>query len=206
MEWLKKLLEEQGLSEEQAKAIIEGVESNYKGYVPPHRFEEVNTAKKQAEEDVKERDKQLDKLKKSAGDNEELRQQIAKLQEENKAASEKYASDMKELRTSTALRLAIGDSAHDSELVLSLLDKAKIELDDDGNIKAGLDEQIQSLRESKAFLFVQKQEKDNENKGPTFKGMKPTDGTGGSSGHYEVDFEQMSDEEYYKYMEQQKNK
>lgn len=206
MEWLKKLLEEQGLADEQVKAIIEGVEGNYKGFVPPHRFEEVNTAKKQAEEDVKERDKQLDKLKKSAGDNEELRQQIAKLQEENKAASEKYASDVKELRTNTAMRLAIGDSAHDAELVLSLLDKTKIELDEEGGLKAGFEEQLQSLRETKAFLFAQKQEKEDGKKAPTFKGITPADGAGGSGGHDEVDFENMSDADYYKYMDQQKNK
>jgi DNA-binding transcriptional MerR regulator len=102
MEWLKKLLEAQGLNEAQIKAILEGVTANYTGFVPPHRFEEVNTAKKQLEEDIKERDKQLTELKKNAGDNAALQEQITKLQADNKAATEKYEADMKDLRLSTA--------------------------------------------------------------------------------------------------------
>jgi hypothetical protein len=181
MEWLKKLLEAQGLSEIQIKAIVEGVETNYSGYVPKHRFDEVNTAKKKAEDDLKERDKQMTELKNAVGDNEELKKQIEQLQADNKTAADKYAAELKDLRINAALKVAIAADVHDSDLVLGLLDKAKIELDDAGNIKAGLDDQIKALQTSKAFLFV---EKDPDGKG-RFKGAKPPeskDPNGGGGG------------------------
>ncbi|EJW14730.1 phage scaffolding protein [Paenibacillus alvei] len=207
MEWLKELLKKSGFDESKVDELVADVNKELpKHFVAKTQYNDVVEARKKAEKEVADRDKQLGDLKKSVGDNDELKQQIAKLQADNKAAAEKYASDLKELKTNTALRLAIGDSAHDAELVLSLLDKTKIELDEDGGIKAGFEEQLQSLRETKAFLFAQKQEKEDEKKGPTFKGITPADGAGGSGGHHEVDYENMSDAEYYKLMEQQKNK
>ncbi|MCY9511713.1 phage scaffolding protein, partial [Paenibacillus larvae] len=83
MEWLKKLLKGKGLTGEQIASIVGGVEENYKGYIPKHRFDEVNEAKKQLEVDIKDRDKQLSELKKNVGDNEELKKQIEQLQGEN---------------------------------------------------------------------------------------------------------------------------
>ncbi|MCM3273668.1 phage scaffolding protein [Paenibacillus elgii] len=174
MEWLKKLSESQGLSAEQIKAIVSGVEENYQGYVPKHRFDEVNEAKKKLESEMKDRDKQLAELKKSAGDNEELTKQIEQLQTENKAAAEKHEAAMTELRMSAAVKLALTGEVHDPDIVTNLLDKSKIELGEDGGVKAGLDEQVKALRESKAFLFVQKQEGQKQ---PLFKGFTPVDGT-----------------------------
>lgn len=139
-------------------------------WIPKETFNQVNEAKKKAEDDLKERDKQLDGLKKSAGDNEALKQQIETLQGENKAAREKYEADMKELRTNAALKLALTADAHDPDLVAGLIDKSKIELDDAGNVKAGLNDQIKALREGKAFLF-------KEQKGPKFKGATPPSGS-----------------------------
>lgn len=181
MEWLKKLLEVQGLNEAQIKAIIEGVGANYTGYVPPHQFEEVNKAKKQAEADLKERDNQLTDLKKSAGDNAVLQEQITKLQSDNKAAAEKYEADVNELRLGTAIKLALSGEVHDSDIVTSLLDKSKIEIDEIGAIKRGLDDQIKSLRESKAFLFVPKPDPAQQQTTTQFKGVNPAEGSGSKS-------------------------
>jgi hypothetical protein len=176
MEWLKKLLEAQGLSADQIKTITEGVESNYKGWVPQHRFDEVNSAKKKAEDDLKDRDKQLEDLKKSSGDADALKKQIETLQGENKTAKEKYEADVKDLRLSTALKLALAGKVHDPDIVAGLLDKSKIEIDDAGGVKAGLDDQIKALQTSKGFLFVAEDGK------PRFKGAKPPEGGGGGSG------------------------
>lgn len=170
MDWLKKLLEGKGLSEELIKSIVEGVEKNYEGYVPSHRFNEVNEAKKQLESDLKDRDKQLTELKKSAGDNKELEKQIEQLQTDNKKNAEDYQTKIKDMALTTAIKLALTGEVHDPDILLGLLDKTKIEIDDKGGIKTGLDDQVKALRDSKAFLFVQK---DGDTK---FKGVTPPDG------------------------------
>lgn len=140
-------------------------------WFPKEKFDEANTAKKKAEESLKERDKQLEELKKSSGDNEALKQQIEALQTENKTAREQYEAEKQELKLNTALKLDLGNSVHDVDMVISLLDKSIIELGDDGSIKKGYKEQIETLRDGKSFLFVPEQA------APTFRGMSPTDGT-----------------------------
>ncbi|MFX3631861.1 MAG: phage scaffolding protein [Candidatus Pristimantibacillus sp.] len=179
MEWLTKLLESQGMSADQIKVIVEGVEGNYKTHVPKHRFDEVNAAKKQAEDSLKDRDTQLADLKKSTGDNVELQKKIEQLESDNKSAAEKYDADLKELRTNTALKLALSGEVHDPDIVTGLLDRTKIELDENGSVKAGLDDQVKALRESKAFLFVEKQTTQGQNQ---FRGARPPEGGGGSGG------------------------
>lgn len=169
-----------GLSDEQATKAAAASHDELKSYIPKARFDEVNTAKKKAEEDLQERDKQLEELKKSAGDSAVLQEQITKLQGENKAAADKYAADVNELRLNTAIKLALSGEVHDPDIVAGLLNKTKIELDDSGAIKGGLDDQIKSLRESKAFLFAEKQTQQFQ-----FRGANPAEGrenSGGSNG------------------------
>lgn len=140
-------------------------------WFPKEKFDEVNTAKKKAEDDLKERDKQLETLSKSAGDNETLKGEINKLREENKAATEKYEAEVKDLKINTALKLALAGEVHDADLVAGLIDRNTIKVKDDGTIESGFDDQVKALRESKAFLFVEK-----ANTKP--KGWKPADPSG----------------------------
>lgn len=141
-----------GISEELAAKAEDASKKELEAYVPKTDLETVSAAKAQLEKDIKARDKQLDELKKASGSSEELQKQITDLQAENKAAKEKYEADMKELRLSTAIKLALGDSAHDADLVSSLVDKTKLILSDDGKV-TGLDDQVKALKEGKAFLF-----------------------------------------------------
>ncbi|MFJ2042236.1 phage scaffolding protein [Paenibacillus taichungensis] len=177
MDWLKELLKAQGVSDDKITSIVEGVEGNYKGWVPEHRFKEVNEGKKQAEKAIADRDKQIEELGKTAGLGEDLKKQIDALQTENQTAKEKYEAEVKTLRLDTALKLSLSGQVHDPDIVAGLLDKTKIELNEDGSVKGGLDDQVTSLRESKAFLFVPK-----EDGKPAFKGAKPAEGTPGSQG------------------------
>lgn len=141
-----------GLTEEQATKAETESKKELEGFVPKTRFDEVNTSKKQLETDIKERNTQLETLKKSVGDNEELKTQIATLQADNKKKDEDYQTQLKELQVSNAIKLAIADKAQDAELVAGLFDKSKLILGEDGKI-TGLDEQLKSLKESKGFLF-----------------------------------------------------
>lgn len=123
-------------------------------WFPKEKFDEVNNTRKRLETDLKERDEQLTDLQKAAKDLPALQEQITKLQAENQAAADKYNADMQELRLNTALKMALNGHAHDPDIVSGLLDKTKIELDENGAVKGGLEDQIKGLRESKAFLFV----------------------------------------------------
>lgn len=141
-----------GLTEDQAaKAEVES-KKELETYVPKTRFDEVNNSKKQLENDIKERDTQLEGLKKSSGDNEALSKQIETLQTDNKAAKEKYENDLKDLKVSNAIKLAVSDKAQDADLVAGLFDKSKIILNDDGKV-VGLEDQLKDLQTNKAFLF-----------------------------------------------------
>ncbi len=162
-----------GFTEEQATKAATASQEELNGYIPKARFDQVNDTKKQLEKDIATRDKQIDDLKKvdAAG----LQAEITRLQGENKTAKEKYEADMKALTLANALKLALTGKTHDPDIVAGLLDKTKIELDDNGNVKSGLDDQLKSLKESKAFLFVE--EKKKEEPEFQFKGFKPAEGS-----------------------------
>lgn len=176
MEWLKELLKNAGVDESKIGEIVEGAGKEvYKHFVSKTQYNDIAEAKKRLETDLSERDKQFEGLKKSAGDNEELKAKIKELQEANKTAAEKYQKEAKELQLKTALKLKLAGKVHETALddVLNQFDTTKIELDEHGNIKGGYDDQEKSLRESKGFYFVP--EKPDET---TFFGLKPFNGGG----------------------------
>lgn len=153
------LMKIDGMTDELATKIAEQSAEELKGYIPKTRFDEVNEAKKNAEELVKERDKQLDDLKKSSGDNEELKKQIEQLQEDNKATVKKYEADIKKMQIDNAVQAALKDAGakNVTAAVALLKDIDKAELSDDGTVK-GLAEQITELQKSESYLFNTKTE------------------------------------------------
>ncbi|MEK3788759.1 phage scaffolding protein [Paenibacillus sp. FSL K6-1230] len=180
MDWLRELLKKQGLDDAKIDAIVgEAGKELPKHFVPKSQYNDASEAKKQAEQDRDKVSSQLEELKKSAGDNQALKDQITKLQGENKTAKDEYDAKVKDLQLTTAIKLALTGQAHDLDIVAGLLDKTKIELDDTGTVKGGLDDQVKALRESRGFLFVP----EDGNK-PRFKGAKPPEGgdPGGNGG------------------------
>ncbi|MBG9548341.1 phage scaffolding protein [Cytobacillus firmus] len=124
------------------------------------------------------RDKDLKELKKQAEGSEELQKKLDDLQKQYDTEKAAYAQKLKDMQLTSALKLTLAADVHDTDLVATLLDKSKIELDENGNIKAGLKEQLEALRESKAFLFVPKQEGSDQK----FKGFSPADGKPAGAG------------------------
>lgn len=151
-----------GIEEKLAEKAAEASKKELSGFVPKDRFDEVNESKKQMETSLKEYEAQMETLKAATGDSESLKKQISELQEQNKKKDEEYKKQMNDLRMTNAIKLAISESAQDSDLVAGLIDKEKLILGDDGKV-TGLDEQIKSLKENKSFLFKEapkeKQEK-----------------------------------------------
>lgn len=171
------LMKIEGMTDDLATKIAEQSAEELKGYIPKSRFDEVNEAKKNAEALVKERDKQLEDVKKSTGDNEELKNQITQLQAENKASKEKYEADIKKMQIDNAVQSALKDAgAKNVTAIMALLkDLDKAELADDGTVK-GLADQIQELQKSESYLFNIKTE-------PTPKPSGVTPANSGGSNH-----------------------
>jgi len=150
---------------------------------------------------VGDRDKQLETLKASAGDNADLKKQIEDLQTENATAKANHESELNQLKIDFAVEKALtGAKAKNIKAVKALLELDDAKLDKDGNVK-GLAEQIEKLTsgDDTKFLFeAQKQTKQQQN----FKGFQP-----GASGEQKpgegekVDFSKMSYDELTAYME-----
>lgn len=157
-----------GLTEEQAKAVVEG----YGIMIPKSRLDDKIAELKTAQDLVAERDKQIEKLGKDAKGNEELQKQIADLTEANKKAAEEHAAAIHKQAYNHALTTALGGAkAKNVKALTALLDLDKVKLE--GESLTGLDEQLKDLKESDAYLFEQEEKQDDEppaQKGPRFSG------------------------------------
>lgn len=167
-----------GISEELAAKAEAASLKELEGYVTKEQLDTANTEKKQLQEDIKARDDQLEELKKTGGDNAELKKQIETLQEANKTEAKKHADELKELRLTSAIKLAIAGKVHDEDMAAALFDRSKLILAEDGKV-SGLNEQLESIRKEKAFLFT-----DGEGQGPGTKG-KPGYKPKGGEAHNE---------------------
>ena len=149
------------LGEELAQAVQEKLGDKQLGvindgnWIPKSKFNEKNEEVKQLKVELQERDQQLETLTPLATGNEELMKQIQQLQEANEATKNEFESKVKEVTLNSALKLALNDKVQDYDIVSSLIKKDTIELDENGNLVAGLEEQINSLMEAKPFLFKQ---------------------------------------------------
>ncbi|WHX50547.1 phage scaffolding protein [Paenibacillus woosongensis] len=170
MDWLKELLKKLGVAEADVDKIDAEVRKELPmHFVPKSQYNELSEAKKKAEKDIAERDKQIADLGKTAGLSEELKKQIETLQTENQAAAERYAAELHDIKMTNALRQKLEGKVHDVDLVIGMLDKQVIKLGDDGNIVQGYEEQEKTLQESKAFLWKQEDNQQQQQSPPGFR-------------------------------------
>ena len=156
-----------GLTEEQADKVMDSLNGDF---VTKSRFNEVNTELKAARTALSERDKQLEELKKV--DAAALQAQITQLQADNKQKDADYAAQLKALKISNAVELALtGAKARNNTAAKALLADfiSKAELTDDGTVK-GLADEVKKLAENEetAFLF-------EKAAAGGFKGAKPSE-------------------------------
>lgn len=194
----RKQLEDLGLTKEQADSImkINGDDiENAKGTAATE-IKNLQTEVEGLKTQVGDRDKQLETLKASAGDNADLKKQIEDLQTENATAKANHESELNQLKIDFAVEKALtGAKAKNIKAVKALLELNDAKLDKDGNVK-GLAEQIEKLTsgDDTKFLFEAQQQ--------NFKGFQP-----GASGEQKpgegekVDFSKMSYDELTAYME-----
>ena len=159
LEWLKTIL---------GDAYTEGIDKKVsseigKEFVSRTDFNAANEAKKAAESQVADRDKQLETLKKSTGDAAELQKQIDALQETNKQAKAQYDSDLAAAKLSAALDLGITKAkGKNVKAIKALLDTSKMAVKEDGTVD-GLDTALETLKGSDGYLFTQEETKPEGN-------------------------------------------
>lgn len=199
----RKQLEDLGLTKEQADSIIKinGDDIENAKSASAAEIKNLQTEVDGLKTQVGDRDKQLETLKASAGDNADLKKQIEDLQTENATAKANHESELNQLKIDFAVEKALtGAKAKNIKAVKALLELEDAKLDKDGNVK-GLAEQIEKLTsgDDTKFLFeAQKQTKQQQN----FKGFQP-----GASGEQKpgegekTDFSKMSYDELTAYME-----
>lgn len=168
LEWLKSILGDGYTDEVDAKVSAE----IGKNFVSKADFNQVNAAKKKAEDDVKARDQQLEDLKKSTGDAAALQEQIATLQNQNAEAKKTYEAELARVRLDGAVEAALTAAGAKNNtavkaLLADFLKEAK--LDDSGAVK-GLAAEIDTLAkaDATAFLF-----NTADGAPQQFKGMQP---------------------------------
>jgi len=162
----KEQLIEMGLTEEQADKVLDAHKEALTGFIHKARFDEVNETKKELEQQIRERDKQLKELQEKAKGNEELEKTIKELQEANKATKEQYEAEIKEMTINSAIQSKLTDAKY-PDLLISKFDKSKLSIADDGTV-LGIDEQLTTIKEQYKDLFK-----------PDIKGREPNN-TGGT--------------------------
>lgn len=170
LEWLKSILAD-SYTEEIDKQISQEIGKNF---VSKADFNTKSEALKAAEKTIKERDKQLEELKASSGDAEELKAQIATLQTQNADAKKNYDAQITRIMLDSAVDKALSAAkAKNNVAVKALLAEflSDAKLSDDGSVK-GLDEEIAKLEKSENTSFLFESETSGSHQ---MSGMKPGD-------------------------------
>ncbi len=148
LDWLKEILGD-AYSEDVDKKVSDKIGKNF---VSRTDFNEVNEEKRTLKEQVTERDKQIEGLKASSGDAETLKAEITKLQDENKAAKEKYDLELTEFKKDALIDAELTKAgAVNVKAVKAILDLNGVEVKD-GKV-SGLDEKIKAAQKENAWAF-----------------------------------------------------
>lgn len=119
-------------------------------WIPKQKFDDVNTSLKDFKDQLKERDDQLEELKKI--DAEGLQQKIQELQQENETTKNDYEQQLQQKTFDYALKDALtGAKVRNPKAAKALLDLESIKLD--GDKLLGLDDQLKAIQESDPYLF-----------------------------------------------------
>lgn len=152
MEKLKELLGEELYNQLVAKLGDTKIMVDDGNFIPKSRFDEVNNDRQSLKDMLKERDAQLEELKKKAGDSEALKTKIEELQQANETTVNEYEEKLKKQSFNFAVESALAKfEAKNVKAVKALLDLEKIKLD--GQSLLGLEDQVTALKYSDPYLF-----------------------------------------------------
>lgn len=164
----REFLEGLGLEKEVIDKIMEenGKDINAEKAKANAKEDEIKTLKEQVETANKEiksyKDMNIDEIKQSV--------------ETWKTTAKEHEKAYEKLKNDTALKDAVrGYDTVDEDVLMKLIDRDSLKFSDDGI--SGLKEQMESLKESKPYLF---KAEDNNPEDPRFNAHTPPDSNGGS--------------------------
>ncbi|NYV64643.1 phage scaffolding protein [Bacillus sp. Gen3] len=166
---MKELLEKLAKGETTVEDVLKAIDEADKDKVPRSRLNDKIDEIKELDKQLKERDQQLEDLSEKAKGNEELTQQIKELKEKNEQTTKDFQEKLEKQAFDFALESTLRDAkAKNPKAVKALLNTEAIKLD--GDKLLGLEEQLNALKESDGYLFVEEEQ-------PGLKGRKPNDTT-----------------------------
>jgi len=174
MEWLRDILKDVENSDSLVVEIKKGIGRNF---VTKSDFNDKNEELKAAKEQLVDRDKQLEDLKKV--NPEELQEEIEALKKANQDKQLEFDKQLHGLKVEAALeKELLGAGARNIKAVKALLDidAENIKFDADGKLE-NLSDKIKLVKETDPYLFESKKE---TQKG--FTGVEPATGAQGPSG------------------------
>jgi len=157
--------------------MIDAIDESKSGMVPRSRLNDKNAEIDELKAEITNRDEQIAKLHDSVKDDSELQKELDELKDKNAEWQTKY----QESQLNNAVKLAVAKDANDADDILAFINKDELELQDDGKVK-GLDKAIESLKESKPYLFAESK--------PS--GRTPDDGKNVNGGITQEEFNNMS--------------
>lgn len=169
-------LKELGLAEEQIEKVMAShgkALNNYKEKAD--KADGLEGQISDYKDQLKDRDSQLEELKKKATGNEDLLAQIEQLKEDNAAAQKELQQKLDKQAFDFSLEKALtAEKVKNPKAVKALLDVEKIKLD--GETMLGLEDQLKAIKESDAYLF----ESDEGEKGDGPRIVPPGNPKGGT--------------------------
>ena len=163
MDKLKELLGEELFEQVEKKLGDKKIDIVNDGrWIPKSKFDDVNIEKNEYKGQIDDLNKELGKLKKQIKDDDEVTKKIGELEKE----IENKEKEMEKMRKTNAIKFEVlKANPKDVNDILPHIDNEVVKIED-GEI-VGLKEQIEKLKEEKAYLFKEE---------------TPT-GTGGSKGN-----------------------
>lgn len=153
MSKLNELLKEQQFNEDEIKNINEAIGKSYE-WMPKAEWNKVNEENKTLKTRVEESEKQFKELEKKVGDgNEDLKAQLETMKKERDDAKKDAAEKIKSFERKSNCVKHFADKVYDVDDVYNKLDLDKITFNEKNEPVDGLDDQINTMKETRPNYF-----------------------------------------------------
>lgn len=150
----RKLLEDLGLTKEQIDSIMS--ENGKDIEAEKEKATTITTELEDVKEQLKEANYTIEDLKKNNIDNEALQAKVKEYEDTINTQKAEYETKVRDLTLDSAIEKALSNAgAKHAELLSTKIDREKLKIEEGGKV-TGLDEQINSFKESYKDLFIPK--------------------------------------------------